>query len=125
MRAVDGLERRDAHGTAGAVHELDLRREHSIDPVPHDRMRLPPAHLHEYPRPGRRLGDTLREPARDRWVTVFVHVFHGAPPSSSRSFVELADLFQHLPGPRSLLSVDLRDREAYVDEDEIPGPASG
>ena len=38
------------------MHELDLGREQFIEPVAHDRVRLPAAVFHEYPR--------MRDPPR-------------------------------------------------------------
>ena len=64
-------------GTAGAVHELDVRREHVLDPVPVDRVRVPAAHLHELEvLVAGELGDARDERSRRPRVPVLVDEAH-------------------------------------------------
>ena len=44
---VDATHRDHADGAARPVHELDVRREHVLDAVSVDGVRVPAAHLHE------------------------------------------------------------------------------
>ena len=123
VRPVDGLERGHAHRAAGAVHQLDLGRQHPIDAVADDGVGLAAADLHQHPGAGDGLADRGgrgRRPARDR----------GTRRGTSRrrlrvglvaSSVELAQLGQHLPGACGLLPIDAGDGHAHVDQHEVAG----
>src|SRR6185369_16936446 len=90
VRLVDHLERGDAHGTTGPVHQLDLGWEHPVEPVADDGVRLAAADLHEDPRPRGRLRDAARDPRGDLSVAVLVDVSHGDLSLKSRSAVSSA-----------------------------------
>src|ERR671934_2091429 len=94
MRFVDLLEWRDAHGAAGTVDQLDLRRQEAVDPVLDDRVRLSAADLHERPRPGGDAPDLGHDRPRQAPVAILVEILHASAcgassspswPSSSRS----------------------------------------
>ncbi len=76
MRLVDLLERRHAHGAAGAVDQLDLGGQQPIDAVLDDGVRLPPAHLHEGPRARHDPPELGQHLGGHPPVPVLVEVFH-------------------------------------------------
>src|SRR5262249_12787742 len=78
VRLVDLLERRDADRASGAVNELDAGREQSIDAVLDDRVRLPPADLHQGPRPRRDAMDLGGDLRGDLTVAILVEILHGS-----------------------------------------------
>ena len=54
---VDHLQGRDAHRTTGAVDEFHLRRQHPVEAVLDDGVRLPAADFHQGPRSPHGAGD--------------------------------------------------------------------
>ena len=76
-RAVDALDGSDADRAARAVDQRDLRRQHLIQPVADDRVRLPAANLHDVPRPGGRRANGGGQASNGFGVAVFVEVFQG------------------------------------------------
>src|SRR5262249_29540363 len=87
MGAVDHLERGDADRTARPVHELHVRRQHAVDAVAHDRMRLSSAHLHQHPWARRGGGDLTGQGGGEVAVAVLVEVPHGGSRSAVSSAV--------------------------------------
>ncbi len=80
-RLVDDLDRRDADRAARSVDERDLLRQHPVDAVLEEAVRLAPADFHDAPRPrdGARYG--VEELAGGVTVAVLVEVAHYGPPS--------------------------------------------
>ena len=62
---VDASHRQHADRAARAVHQLDLLRQHALDAVAEDRVRVAAAHLHDLDRPRRRF-DGARQRGRSR-----------------------------------------------------------
>ena len=85
VRAIEHFERRDAHRTAGAVHQLDGRRQHLVDAVFDDGVRLAAAHFHDGPRSCDAAADRLGQLAGCLAIAILVEIFHvdGAWSSSS------------------------------------------
>src|SRR5580693_10602509 len=76
MRLVDHLERGDANGAAGAMHQLDRLRDHPVYPVANDRVSLAAAYFHQYPRTGDGLRDFSGQASGDAAVAIFVEILH-------------------------------------------------
>ena len=68
-----------AHRAAGTMHKSYLFGQQLVYPKLDNRMRLPPAHLHDGPRPGRDASNSVRILLRKIGVPVFVNVFHLVP----------------------------------------------
>jgi hypothetical protein len=79
---VDAAHRDDAHGAAGSVHQLDRRRQDVLDPVPVDRVRVAPAHLHQLEMAvAGELGDLRDEGACGGRVAILVDEAHDSSSS--------------------------------------------
>ena len=102
------------------MHELDLGGEERVDAVPVDRVRMAAADLHElHVRAGL---DERLELGRDRRgccrVAVLVDVPHGVISLRELRFDRLAE---QVDRRLRLVLVDLREREADVDEHPVAG----
>lgn len=74
---VDEFQRGHTNRTSRAVNEGDGGGENLVDPEFDDGVRLPPANLHQRPRPG---GDSMEfggKLADSGGIAIFIKVFHG------------------------------------------------
>ena len=83
---VDHLQRRHADRAAGAVHQLDARRQDVVDAVLDDRVRLAAADFHDGPGPRDGAGDGRGQLPGGLGIAIFVEVFHDDGSSSSSSW---------------------------------------
>src|SRR5574341_1049303 len=76
QRLIHQFQRRDAHRAAGAVNQLDLRRQQFVQPALENRVGLPAADLHQPPAPRDGAGDLIQQASRQRPIAVFIQVLH-------------------------------------------------
>ena len=75
-RLVDHLQRRHTNRTTRPVNQLDLVRQQAIEPIFHDRVRLPAADFHQDPRFGDDSANLFDDFPGERFVAIFVEIFH-------------------------------------------------
>src|SRR5579871_3837172 len=83
MRLVDHFQRRHAHRTSWAMHQLDAFGEQIVDSILDDGMSLPAADLHNYPRLTLDSLDFLDKLPRNLSVAIFIEIFHSPSPLRS------------------------------------------
>ena len=76
VRLVDHLQRSDADRAAGAVHELHLLRQQMVDAIFDDGVGLSAADFHQDPWPGHHAVDFVGQFFGQRFVAIFIEVFH-------------------------------------------------
>ena len=76
QRFVNHFQRRNAHRTAGAVHQFDVGGKHFINAIAHQRVRLAAANLHQHPVPGNTPRDFRNERPGKAGITILVEVLH-------------------------------------------------
>jgi hypothetical protein len=79
MRLIDHLQRGDAYWATRSVDEFHLGRQHIINPIFNDGVRLTPADLHEHPRLGDDPTNLSKYFLSERFVAIFIEIFHMRP----------------------------------------------
>ncbi len=73
---VDQFQRGDAHRAARPVDQLDLRREHLVQAVLDDGMRLATADFHNHPGSGHKGMNLVQNTSHQCYVPILVEIFH-------------------------------------------------